>query len=42
MKIVAKCSALVSLSYQVHVKLCDPIPLNDRILNCLRASENDV
>ena len=27
MKIVAKCSAFVSLSYQVHGKLCNPIPL---------------
>ena len=28
MKIVAKCSAFVSLSYQVHVKVCNPIPLS--------------
>ena len=28
MKIVAKCSAFASLSYQVHVKVCNPIPLN--------------
>ena len=28
MKIVAKCSAFVSLSYQVHVKVCNPVPLN--------------
>ena len=27
MKRVAKCSASVSLSYQVHVKVCNPIPL---------------
>ena len=27
MKIVAKCSAFVSLSYHVHVKICNPIPL---------------
>ena len=27
MKIVAKCSAFISLSYQVHVKVCNPIPL---------------
>ena len=27
MLLVAKCSASVSLSYQVHVKDCDPIPL---------------
>ena len=26
-KIVAKCSASVSLSDQVHVKVCNPIPL---------------
>ena len=31
MKIVAKCSALVSLSYKLHVKVCDPIPLTLRI-----------
>ena len=29
MKIVAKCSAFVSLSYQVQVKVCNPIPLSD-------------
>ena len=28
MKLVAKCSAFVSISYQVHVKVCNPIPLN--------------
>ena len=28
MKIVAKCSAFVSLFYQVYVKVCNPIPLN--------------
>ena len=28
MKLVAKCSASVSLSYQVHVKACNPILLN--------------
>ena len=28
MKLVAKCSASISLSYQVHVKDCNPIPLN--------------
>ena len=27
MKIVAKCLAFVRLSYQVHVKVCNPIPL---------------
>ena len=27
MKIVAKCSAFASLSYQVQVKICNPIPL---------------
>ena len=27
MKIVAKCSYFVSLSYQVQVKVCNPIPL---------------
>ena len=27
MKLVAKCSASVSLSDQVHVKVCNPIPL---------------
>ena len=27
MKIVAKCLAFVSLSYQVHVKVCNPIPI---------------
>ena len=28
MKLVAKCSASVSLSDQVHVKVCNPIPLS--------------
>ena len=28
MKLVAKCSESVTLSYQVHVKVCNPIPLN--------------
>ena len=28
MKLVAKCSASVSLSYQVHVNVCNPIPLS--------------
>ena len=28
MKHVAKCSAFISFSYQVHVKVCIPIPLN--------------
>ena len=28
MKIVAKCSAFVSLSYQVHDKVCNLLPLN--------------
>ena len=28
MKIVAKCLAFVSLPYQVHVKVCNLIPLN--------------
>ena len=27
MKLVAKCSASVSLYYHVHVKVCNPIPL---------------
>ena len=27
MELVAKCSAYVSLSDQVHVKVCSPIPL---------------
>ena len=27
MKIFAKCSAFISLFYQVHVKVCNPIPL---------------
>ena len=27
MKLVAKSSAFVSISYQVHVKVCNPIPL---------------
>ena len=27
MELVANCSAFVSLSYQIHVKVCDPIPL---------------
>ena len=27
MKLVAKCAASVSLSYQVHVQICNPIPL---------------
>ena len=27
MKPVAKCSAFLSLAYQVHVKVCNPIPL---------------
>ena len=27
MKLVAKCSASVSLSDQVHVKVCNPIPI---------------
>ena len=30
MKFVAKCSAFVSLSYQEHVKVCNPIPLNNK------------
>ena len=28
MKIVAKCLAFVSLTYQAHAKVCNPIPLN--------------
>ena len=28
MKIVAKCTRFVSLSYQVHVQVCYPIPLS--------------
>ena len=31
MKIVAKCSAFVSLPYQVHVKVCYPIPLKYKL-----------
>ena len=31
MKLVAKCSAFVCLSYQVHVKVCNPIPLRVHI-----------
>ena len=27
MKFVAKCLAFLSLSYQVHIKVCNPIPL---------------
>ena len=27
MKLVAKCSASVRVSYQLHVKVCNPIPL---------------
>ena len=27
MKLVAKCLALESLSYQVHIKVCNPDPL---------------
>ena len=27
MKIVAKCSAFERLAYQVHIKVCNPIPL---------------
>ena len=30
MKIVAKCLAFVSLPYQVHVKVCNPIPLTNK------------
>ena len=33
MKLVAKCSASVSLSYQVHVKVCNPIPLNFTLIS---------
>ena len=33
MKLVAKCSAFVSVSYQVHIKVCNPIPLNIRYRN---------
>ena len=32
MKFVAKCSSFVSLSYQVHVKVYNPIPLNADII----------
>ena len=32
MKIVAKCLDLRSLSYQVHVKVCNPIPLTTKDL----------
>ena len=27
MKLVVKCSAFESITYQVHVKVCNPIPL---------------
>ena len=29
MKIVAKCPASLSPAYQVHVKVCNPIPLKN-------------
>ena len=32
MKIVAKCSAFASFSYQVQVKICNPIPLIHSLL----------
>ena len=32
MKLVAKCSTFVCLSYQAHVKVCNPIPLQATIL----------
>ena len=34
MNLVAKCLAFVSLSYQVYIKVCNPIPLtsNSEIL----------
>ena len=31
MKIVAKCSDFLSLSYQVQVKVCSPIPLTKTV-----------
>ena len=31
MKFVAMCSALVRLSYQVHVQVCNPIPLDETL-----------
>ena len=31
MKLVAKCSASISLSYQVHIEVCNPIPLKQAI-----------
>ena len=34
MKIVAKCSALVSLSNPVHVKVCNPIPFITKTSPC--------
>ena len=32
MRIVAKCSAFLSLAYQVHVEVCNPIPLSNSTL----------
>ena len=32
MKLVAKCSAFISLSDKVHVKVCNPIPVRYYIL----------
>ena len=32
-KLVAKCSAFVCISYQVHAKVCNPIPLIYKISN---------
>ena len=31
MKLFAKCSAFASLSFQEHVKVCNPIPLKNTI-----------
>ena len=33
-KIFAKCSAFVSLSYKVHVKVCNHIPLIKSTIRC--------
>ena len=35
MKSVAKCIAFLSLSYQVHVQICNPIPLNSSTTSIL-------
>ena len=42
MKIVEKCSAFLSLAYQVHVKVCNHIPLSypDDVLILTRGTVN--